>query len=108
MKFLHMVIVKSKTYIKFLARYQAYNNNNPKHMAFNKSQGEKLMKYLRKTTSPCHHLPSLQVGLLEFSLKLYTCFTLSHKKKKKSPNILRINDLLKVQKNHALTLRQSL
>ena len=33
MKFLHMVIVKTKTYIKFFAGYQAYNNNNPKHMA---------------------------------------------------------------------------
>lgn len=33
MKFLHMVIVKPKTYIKFFAGYQAYNNNNPKHMA---------------------------------------------------------------------------
>ena len=33
MKFLHMFIVKTKTYKKFLAGYLAYNNHH-KHVAF--------------------------------------------------------------------------
>ena len=75
---------------------------------FKKSQGEKLMKYLRKTTSPPPFTISSVWTVGFFPKVIYLFHSLSQKKKKKIPNILRINDLLKVQKNHALTLRQSL
>jgi hypothetical protein len=56
------------------------------------------------------HLPSLPTGFLIFPLELQAislvCF--KRKGKKKKPNIVGINVLLKVQKNHALTLKQSL
>ena len=73
---------------------------------FKKSQGEKLMKYLRKTTSPPPFTIS-SIWTVGFFPKVINLFH-SLSPQKKIPNILRINDLLKVQKNHALTLRQSL